>query len=103
MSNGGCDSKLKFEPVNEEANKNKIISVKWSKFKHFVGKKRANIDVKDKRIYLETLSVASVKRSVYRVYRRIFKSKHSGYDRFLTDEEKRLMFSKDYSWVEGLY
>lgn len=103
MPNGGCESKFQFDPPIEEANKNIILSAKWSKFKHYVAKKRANTDLKDKRVYLDTLSVASVKRSFYRVYRRIFKSKYSGYDRFLTDEEKRLMFAIDHSVVEGVY
>lgn len=102
MLNGACDSKYQFEPVNEEAIKNKK-NVKWSKFKNYVAKKRDNIDVKDKRIYLDTLSVASVKRSLFRVYKCIFKSKYSGYDRFLSDEEKRLMLAIDHSLVEGLY
>lgn len=93
-----------FEPINENTyQKNSKISVKWCRFKHFVAKKRANIDTKDKRVYLETLSVASVKRSFYRAYKRIFKSKHSGYERFLSDEEKRFMFNIDYSVVEGVY
>lgn len=96
-----ADNKFDFER-NEGGIKNKLGFTKWLKFKKYVVKKRANIDLVDPRVYMETLSVESVKRSLCRVCRRIFKSKHSGYNRFLSDEEKRLM-PVDYSLVEGLY
>lgn len=94
-----------IDPLTEDKNqKNISVSVKWDRFKSFVAKKRVTItEIKEKRVYVDTLSVASVKRSVCRVYKRIFKSKRSGYERFLTDDEKRLMFHIDYSVVEGVY
>lgn len=75
----------------------------WSRFRCYVTKKCANIqDIKDKSIYLETLSASSVKRTLRRIYRNIFKSRYQGYEKFLTDEEKRFIFAFDgRSLVEG--
>lgn len=69
---------------------------KWSRFRHYVNKKCANIrDIKDKGVYIETLSASSVKRTLRRIYKNIFKSRYQGYEKFLTDEEKRFLIAFD--------
>lgn len=76
---------------------------KWSRLRRYVAKKCANIrDIKDKSIYIETLSASSVKRTLRRIYNNIFESRYQGYEKFLTDEEKRFLFAFDgRSLVEG--
>lgn len=77
-------------------NKHNSTRHKWSKFRCYVAKKCANIRViKDKSVYIETLSASSVKRTLRRFYRNIFKSRHQGYEKFLTDEEKRFLLTFD--------
>lgn len=76
---------------------------KLSKIRCYVAKKCANIrDIKNKSVYIETLSASSVKRTLRRFYKNIFKSRYQGYEKFLTDEEKRFLFDFDgCSLVEG--
>lgn len=94
--------------LNKENNKNNLEifetsktriknnTVKWYHFKTLVSKQCSNIsDIKDKSVYIKTLSAASVKRTLCRIYERVFKSRHSGYEKFLTDEEKRLYLLAD--------
>lgn len=94
-----------FEVSEENLFENKHNSThhKWSKFRCFVTKKCANIrDIKDKSIYIETLSTSSVKRTLRRIYKNFFKSRYQGYEKFLTDEEKRFLLAFDgRSLVEG--
>lgn len=84
-------------------NQSKIKTAKWSKLKRYMVKKSVHfITIKDKRVYFETLSVSSVKRSLNRFCKSVFKSRHSGYEHFLTDEEKRFILNTDkYTMVEG--
>lgn len=94
-----------FELSEEKLFENKHSSNihNWSKFRRYVNKKCANIrNIKDKSIYIETLSASSVKRTLRRIYKNIFKSRNQGYEKFLTDEEKRFLFAFDgRSLVEG--
>lgn len=78
---------------------------KWSRFKCYVNKRKcvAVAELRDNRVYIETLSIASVKRSFNRICNRVFKSRSSGYEKFLSDEEIRLQFHTDRSLVEGVY
>lgn len=76
---------------------------KWLKNKYFNKKYPTLGDIRDKKVYFETLSVSSVKRSIYRIYRNLFKRRSSGYEKFLSDEEKRFCFPTDRSLVEGIY
>lgn len=104
MLKGNFDnSNFPFESPSEEVNRkyHKFVLKKWSNFKHYVAKKRVNVI--DKGVYLETLSVESVKRSVSRAYKNIFKTKRRGYEKFLSDEEKRFLFGPDFGLVEGIY
>lgn len=82
----------------------KIIFAKWMKFKQCVSKKCTKTDNKDNSVYFETLSVASVKRTLRRIYRQMFKSQYNGYEKFLSDEERRLNYYvlDNYNMVEGI-
>lgn len=85
-----------FEFPEENLFGNKTTLHKWSRFRRYVAKKYDNIrDIKEKSIYIETLSTSSVKRTLRRIYKNIFKSRYQGYEKFLTDEEKRFLFAFD--------
>jgi hypothetical protein len=74
----------------------KFNSVKWCQFKTVIHGHCSNMaNVKDRSVYLTTLSAASVKRSLCRMYERVFKSRRSGYEQFLSDEEKKLILMAD--------
>jgi hypothetical protein len=80
------------ESLHFKLKKNK--SVKWLEFKKYLIKKYITLsEVKNKRIYIQTLSVASVKSNINKLCKRIFKSRHSGYEKFLSDDEKRLLYN----------
>lgn len=58
--------------------------------------------VKEKRVYFKTISADSIRRSVKRICNSFrIKSKNSGYEKFLTDEEKRLHCVCDNGIIEG--
>lgn len=79
------EESLYFEP--------KIINYsKWSKFKRFISKKCVIItEIKDRKSYVESINVVTVKHTINRFCNRVFKSKNSGYQKFLSDEEKRFI------------
>lgn len=97
------NNSLKFSEENLFENRHTSTSHNWSKFRCYVSKKCANIrDIKNKSIYIETLSASSVKRTLRRIYKNVFKSRYQGYEKFLTDEEKRFLFAFDgRTLVEG--
>lgn len=82
----------------------KTSSTKWAKFKRYVAKKCIVMsELKDRKVYVETLSVVSVKRTLNRLCNKVFQSRYSGYQNFLSDEEKRLCYAVNHrSLVEGL-
>lgn len=95
-----------FDPQsNEEVKKPAESSALWPKLKYYLNIKRVAIkSYREKSVYIETLSMKSIKRSYCRLYKRVFKSNHCGYERLLTEEEKRFSCSIDkYSIVEGAY
>lgn len=94
-----------IELLKEEifSKKNVKSNSKWPKFKCYLSKKRICIpNFQNRHVYLETISVNSVKRSLSKICRSIFKSRYNGYEQFLTEDEKRFLFNVDnYSVVEG--
>lgn len=100
------DNKNNLDLFSHDSEK-KSKCMKWLKFKYYSNKKKciAIGDIRDKRVYFETLSVSSVKRSLNRICRKLFKpsAKSSGYEKILSDEEKRFYFATDRSLVEGIY
>lgn len=100
------DSKTNLDLFSSDSdNKKNNKCMKWLKSKYYYNKKRCTAigDIRHKKVYLETLSVSSVKRSLNRICKKIFKPRSSGYEKFLSDEEKRLYLATDQSLVEGIY
>lgn len=93
-----------FEPWSNLSDDKRNQFQKWLKLKRYLQKNIVKVtNLKEKRIYVDTLSVSSVKRSCNRLCERIFKSRSSGYEKFLSDEEKRLNLATDLALVEGVY
>ena len=90
---------------SDSDNKSSRKCLKWLKSKYNCNKKKCTAigDIRHKRVYIETLSVSSVKRSLNRICRKFFKSRSNGYEKILSDEEKRLNLATDRSLVEGIY
>lgn len=101
------DNKTNLDIFSDNSdNKNSKKCIKWLKSKYYSNKKKcvAVGSIRNKSsVYFETLSVSSVKRSLNRICRKLFKSPTSGYEKFLSDEEKRFFFTTDRSLVEGVY
>lgn len=87
-----------------EDNSNKLNSENSNKICKYFSRKCSRIfDVKDKSVYIETLTVASTKRTIKRFYTKLFKNRSSGYEQLMTDEERRLNNKLEYiSVVEGI-
>lgn len=84
-------------------NELKYSITKWTKFKIYINKKSGNKpDNRNKHIYIKTLSVASVNRTLKRIYNKIFRSRYHGYEKFLSEEEKRFIYTMDSYMVEGV-
>lgn len=99
------DSKNNFEIFSNVTDKKSKKCTKWIKFKYYVNKKKcfSIADIKDKRVYFDTLSLSSVKRSLNRICKHIFKSGTGGYEKIISDDEKRFYLNTDRSLVEGVY
>lgn len=98
------DPNCNFDPFSSKLDKKHKQYKKWMKFKSYVNKKCAAIsDIRDKRVHFETLTVKSVKRNINKICKGLFKSQSSGYEKFLSDEEKRLNLTTDLSLVEGVF
>lgn len=97
------NNSLNLSEDNIFENRHKSTVHKWPRFRRYITNKCANIrDIKDKSIYIETLSASSVKRTLRRIYKSIFRSRYQGYEKFLSDEEKRFLYAFDgRSLVEG--
>lgn len=100
------DPKMNLDLFSSDSdNKKSKKCIKWLKHKYYSNKKKcvAISDMREKMVYFETLSVSSIKRSLNRICRKIFSSRSSGYEKFLSDEEKRFYFDIDRRLVEGIY
>lgn len=70
----------------------KTSSVKWCKYKKYISRKCNFENIKNRNIiYFQTLSASSAKRTLARIFNNLFKSQHAGYEKFLSDEEKRFI------------
>lgn len=86
------------------ANTLKNTTVKCSKIRKYISNKcNEVVSLKDKNVYLDVLNFASAKRSITKFCNKLFKNRTKGYDKLLTDEERRLTNNVDYiSVVESV-
>lgn len=71
----------------------KDLNSKWSKFKQYITRKCVIIsEFRERKVYVETLNVVTVKHTLNKLCNRVFKSRNSGYKKFLSDEEKRFIY-----------
>lgn len=95
-----------FDILSEDipSNKLKLATEKCSKLRKYFSRKCTKIvNINNKSVYIETLSVASAKRSIKQFYKKLFKNHLNGYEQLLTDEERRLTNVVDYiNVVEGI-
>lgn len=100
-------SKNNFEILHEDIilQQGNINANESFKIKKFLYKKCSKaLSIKNKRVYIDTLTVASVKRTIQRFYRKLFSNRLNGYESLLSDEERRLTDVVDYRReVEGVY
>lgn len=92
------DRSQPFHILDEESPvaKVKASGVKWSKYKKYLSKKCNSDKTKRKHVaYIETISVSSAKRAIVKIFRNIFVSRYTGYEKFLTEEEKRFIIIKN--------
>lgn len=97
-------SEYDFEIVEERKLKEKPTRKKSINIKTFVTKNIENLNRKSKHVHFDSLSLASVKRTIRKFCDKLkIKSRHCGYDKFLTDEEKRCLdIICDSYLVEGM-
>lgn len=93
-----------FEVLQEDLSCEVIESKMWKKVCSDVTKKITKMKrIQNKLVYIETLSVASIKRTVLRLYENICHSRTGGYDVMLSEEEQRCLVQLDQLPVEGFY
>lgn len=89
-------SRPDFVILEEDVPKNVVETTNWQNINEFLSKKVSFVrQIRNRSVYLRTLSVASIRRSVKRICSSLLTSNHEGYEEFLTEEEMRCILKKD--------